>query len=166
MRAVFILSMTGLALAALGIKPAWAPLYVLNLSRSVPVGLYRLASPNLQRGAFAVIHLNAPWRDLAASRGYLPHRALLIKPIAALSGDHVCRLGLKITINGQLVAIAQPADKKGRALPEWKGCKTLLEGELFVLSASEDSFDGRYFGVTPRSAVIAKAEPVSWLRPK
>lgn len=166
MRAGIILCMAGLALAALLITPALAPLYALNLSRSVPVGLYRLESQNLHRGDLAVIHLSPPWRDLAASRGYLPHKALLIKPVAALSGDHVCRLGQRITINGQLVAIAQPADQKGRVLPVWEGCVTLLEGELFVLSASDDSFDGRYFGITPRSAVIAKAKPVSWLLPK
>ena len=161
MRTAFILCMMGLALAALAVKPAWAPLYILNLSNSVPIGLYRLESLKLQHGTLTVIHLGQPWRDIAASRGYLPHGALLIKPIAALSGDHVCRQGLRITINGQLVAIAQRQDKRKRALPQWNGCKTLLEGEVFVLSASEDSFDGRYFGVTPRSAVIAKARPVS-----
>jgi len=162
MRPGFILCVAGLALAALLFKPASAPFYVLNVSRSVPVGLYRLESQNLQRGALAVIRLSQPWRDLAASRGYLSHKALLIKPVAALAGDRVCHLSQRVTINEHLVAVAQPEDKKGRALPLWEGCKMLLEGELFVLSASEDSFDGRYFGVTPRSAVIAKAVPVLW----
>jgi type IV secretory pathway protease TraF len=105
--------------------------------------------------------LSEPWRDLAASREYLPPDASLIKPVAALAGDRVCRLDGRITINGRLAAFAQQADKSGRVLPEWAGCKTLIEGELFLLSNAEGSFDGRYFGVTPRSALIANAVPVS-----
>jgi conjugative transfer signal peptidase TraF len=134
---------------------------VLNLSPSVPVGLYRLESRNPHRGGLAVIRMGQPWRDLAASRGYLPPGAALIKPVAALAGDRVCRSGAAITINGRLAALAQPADKSGRGLPKWEGCKTLIEGEVFLLSSKEGSFDGRYFGVTPRSAVIANAVPVS-----
>jgi conjugative transfer signal peptidase TraF len=156
--------MSGLAVAAILIKPALAPLYVLNLSPSVPVGLYRLEGRHPHRGGLAVIRLSQPWRDLAASRGYLSTGASLIKPVAALAGDRVCRSDGRITINGRLAALAQPADNSGRVLPEWEGCKTLVEGELFLLSGTEGSFDGRYFGVTPRSALIANAVPVSgWL---
>jgi conjugative transfer signal peptidase TraF len=161
MRPRLILSVAGLAVAAILIKPALAPLYVLNLSPSVPVGLYRLEGRNPHRGGLAVIRLSRPWRDLAASRGYLPPGIWLIKPVAALAGDRICRLDGKITINGRLAALAQPADKMGRDLPEWTGCKTLIEGEIFLLSTTEGSFDGRYFGVTPRSALIANAVPVS-----
>jgi conjugative transfer signal peptidase TraF len=161
MRPRLILSVAGLAVAALLIKPALAPLYVLNLSPSVPVGLYRLGGGNPHRGGLAVIRLSQPWRDLAASRGYLPPDAWLIKSVAALAGDSVCRSGLKITINGRLAAVAQPEDKKGRVLPEWAGCKTLINGELFLMSNAEGSFDGRYFGVTPHSALIGNALPVS-----
>jgi conjugative transfer signal peptidase TraF len=160
MKARLILPIASLAVAALLIKPA-TPLYIWNPSPSVPVGLYRLESRKLHRGALAVIDLSQPWRELAASRGYLSASALLIKPVAALSGDRVCRLGQMITINGRLATMARWEDGKGRALPGWEGCKTLLEGELFLLANSEGSFDGRYFGVTPRSALIAMAVPVS-----
>ncbi|MGF1622346.1 MAG: S26 family signal peptidase [Rhodomicrobiaceae bacterium] len=161
MRPRLIFCVTGLAVAAILIKPAMTPLYLLNLSSSVPVGLYRLEGGNPHRGSLAVIRLSEPWRDLAASRGYLPPDASLIKPVAALAGDHVCRSGAEITINGRLAAFAQQADKNGRVLPEWAGCKTLVEGELFLLSNAEGSFDGRYFGVTPQSRLIGNAVPVS-----
>ena len=166
MRQRLILSAAGFAVAALIFKPALAPLYVLNLSLSVPVGLYRLEGGNPHRGGLAVIRLRQPWRDLAAAREYLPAGASLIKPVAALAGDRVCRSGDAITINGRLAAVAQPADKSGRGLPKWEGCQTLIKGEVFLLSGTEGSFDGRYFGVTPRSALIANAVPVSgWLTP-
>jgi conjugative transfer signal peptidase TraF len=159
MRPRLILLTAILAIAALVVSPAFTPLYILNLSHSIPIGLYRLDGRSLQRGDLAVIHLRQPWRDLAQSRGYLLSRAWLIKPVAALAGDHVCRWDRVITINGHIVAVAQLADKKGRLLPKWEGCEVIAQDKMFLLSEVEDSFDGRYFGVTSRSALIAKAVP-------
>ncbi len=140
MRPRLTLFVAGLAVAALLIKPAMTPLYLLNLSPSVPVGLYRLESPH--RGGLAVIRLSQPWRDLAASRGYLPPGIWLIKPVGTLAGDRVCRSNGRITINGRFAALAQQEDTKGRVLPEWAGCKALIEGELFLLSTAEGSLTG------------------------
>jgi conjugative transfer signal peptidase TraF len=140
-------------------RPSARPQYVLNLSRSAPVGFYRLEAAPLRRGAFAVVLLGQPWRRLAQSRGYLLSKAWLIKPVAALAGDRICRLDRMITINGRFAAVAQPADKRGRALPQWQGCQTLIDGEMFLLSDKKGSFDGRYFGVTPHAALIARAVP-------
>ena len=160
MRPRLSLALTGLALAALLLKPALAPIFVLNLSASVPVGLYRLDRHDPNRGELAVIELGRPWHALAASRGYILPVFRLIKPVAALAGDTICRTGGRITINGHPAAIAQRVDTNGRSLPVWEGCKTLIEGELFLLSDVKGSFDGRYFGITPRSALIARAVPV------
>ena len=159
MKSCLILSIAILAIGALLKRPGATPRYVLNPSRSAPVGFYRLEAAPLHRGAFAVVLLGQPWRNLARSRGYLLSKAWLIKPVAALAGDRICRLGQMITINGRFAAVAQPADKRGRALPRWQGCKTLIDGEMFLLSDRQGSFDGRYFGVTPHAALIARAVP-------
>ncbi|WP_088343812.1 MULTISPECIES: S26 family signal peptidase [Rhodomicrobium] len=159
MRPRLILLTTASVVMALIISAATSPRYVLNLSPSVPVGLYRLEGRSLQRGDLAVIHLGEPWRNLAQSRGYLLSKAWLIKPVAALPGDRVCRLGWVITINGSISAVAQSADPMGRFLPKWDGCRSLGQDEMFLLSNTDNSFDGRYFDVTPRSALIAKALP-------
>jgi conjugative transfer signal peptidase TraF len=160
MKPYLILSVAILAIGALMKRPGARPQYILNLSRSAPVGFYRLEAAPLHRGAFAVVLLGQPWRSLARSRGYLLSKAWLIKPVAALGGDRICRLGRMITINGRFATVAQPADKRGRALPQWQGCKTLIDGEMFLLSDKKGSFDGRYFGVTPHAALIARAVPV------
>ncbi|WP_088347341.1 S26 family signal peptidase [Rhodomicrobium vannielii] len=162
MRPPLILLFAISAVAALLISPVVMPRYILNLSQSVPVGFYRFEGRDLERGDLVVIRLGQPWHDLARSRGYLLSKAWLIKPVAALAGDRVCRLEQVITVNGRLSAVAQPADEKGRSLPKWDGCRKLAQDEMFLLSNVEGSFDGRYFGVTPRSALIAKAIPVSW----
>jgi len=86
---------------------------------------------------------------------------LLVKRIAALSGDVVCRTGNAVSINHHIVAQALPVDTKGRALPRWRGCQKLGTGDVFLLvPAVADSFDGRYFGPVKRSAVIGKLVPL------
>jgi conjugative transfer signal peptidase TraF len=161
MKPYLILSVAILAIGVLMKRPSARPQYVLNLSRSAPVGFYRLDAAPLRPGAFAVVLLGQPWRELARSRGYLLSKAWLIKPVAALAGDRICRLGRMITINGRFVAIAQSTDKMGRTLPQWQGCNTLIDGEMFLLSDREGSFDGRYFGITPHAALISRAVPIS-----
>ena len=43
----------------------------------------------------------------------------------------------------------------------WRGCHVIADGEVFLMNwQSADSFDGRYFGVLPTSAIIGTAEPL------
>jgi len=56
-----------------------------------------------------------------------------------------------------------PADRMGRPLPSWQQCRRLESGELFLLSVTNPaSFDSRYFGPIPASAVLGVAHPL-WL---
>ena len=99
--------------------------------------------------------------DLLAERHYLPTGVPLLKRIAAVRGQRVCRDALSITIDGQYVGAARPRDRLGRPLPTWAGCHVLRTGELFVMNpAAPDSFDGRYFGVLRLTHVIGRAAPV------
>jgi type IV secretory pathway protease TraF len=111
----------------------------------------------------AVIRLPEAARALAQTRGYLPRRALLIKPVGAVSGDIVCRHGSFVTINGRLSAIADRMDTRQRVLPRWYGCRRLSTSELFVLSTVPGSFDGRYLGPIERGNVLGTAVPI-WTR--
>ncbi|WP_260929129.1 S26 family signal peptidase [Novosphingobium sp. 9] len=95
-----------------------------------------------------------------ARRRYLPRSVPLLKRIAALGDDKVCRFGDAITINGRTAARALARDSHHRALPAWQGCHRLGADEVFVLNAAPDSFDSRYFGAVPRASVIARAIPL------
>jgi conjugative transfer signal peptidase TraF len=129
----------------------------------VPIGLYWVATAAPRKDELAAIRLpNAP-RTLAAVRGYLAKTALLIKPVTATMGDHVCRHGPTVTINGQAAAHASTTDGLGRPLPHWAGCITLTAGQVFLLSNAPDSFDSRYFGPIDSSHVIGAARQI-WLK--
>jgi type IV secretory pathway protease TraF len=84
----------------------------------------------------------------------------MVKRIAALSGDTVCRINNTVTVNGTVRAIALSRDSRGRALPVWQGCKRLNDNQIFVLTAPSASFDSRYFGAVPRANIIERIEPL------
>ena len=141
------------------------PRLVWNATPSAPVGLYRVEpAVGLRRGDFVLAWPPDAARQLAAERDYLPGNVPLVKRVAALAGDTVCRAQERVRINGITVATALQADSGGRLLPQWRGCRTLRPNQVFLLMPSvADSFDGRYFGPIATSAIIGKLVPL-WTR--
>src|SRR5690606_9599919 len=137
----------GLGVAALGLTIASPPRprLVWNASASAPIGLYRVAPrAPVAEGDLVVAWLPPPSRALAAQRRYLPSNVPAIKRIAAVAGARICAAGAVLTVDGQAVARRLAADRLGRPLPRWEGCRTLPADELLLLNpASPASFDGR-----------------------
>lgn len=155
------------AVAMLGV-PALrhaVPRLVWNASASAPVGLYWvLPDQPIRRGDMVLATLPDASRQLAAERGYLPARVPLVKRVAATAGDTICAAGSDITIAGHVVAARLAADRQGRPLPAWSGCRTLTTNEVFLLMVGEPaSFDGRYFGPVETSRIIGRLVPL-WTR--
>ncbi|MCE2564792.1 S26 family signal peptidase [Komagataeibacter sp. FNDCF1] len=146
--------------ASLAFHPT--PRWVWNETASVPVGLYRI-QPTIPVRVDDIVAIRLPEREatLLAARGYLPFGVPLLKPVAALAGQNVCRNGVYVTIDGKPVGDAKPVDHRGRKLPVWQGCQRLGAGQVFVMNAAvPTSLDGRYFGVLPMETVIGRAVPV------
>ena len=127
----------------------------LNLSPSVPVGLYRLErlAPPLARGTLVILSPPASihpwWRSLAS----------LLKPVAAVAGEEVCGVGGVLFIHGEWYGpIYTEAD--GKPLPHLDGCQVVPQGAVFLASTQPKSLDGRYFGMTPTSTLTAQAVPL------
>ncbi|WP_312932393.1 S26 family signal peptidase [Stutzerimonas nitrititolerans] len=142
--------------------------FVYNASDSVPVGWYRVDPVGRQAGAPPVgstilIRLLDASATLAAQRGYLPVDIPLVKRVAAVADQHVCVANRIVRIDGVPVAAALVADRAGRTLQAWSGCRRLRIGELFLLSTTNAaSFDSRYFGPVDAPAVLGIAHPL-WL---
>jgi conjugative transfer signal peptidase TraF len=133
-----------------------------NMSASVPLGLYTItAADPLSIGDRVAIDPPEPLARYLAKRGYLPRGVPLLKTIAAMPGQRVCRIGNKIIIDGKAVGKTRDCDRLGRVLPVWQGCRRIAESEFFLMNVSvPDSYDGRYFGATPATAIIGRARPL------
>src|SRR3546814_8118931 len=124
-----------------------------NASASVPIGFYTVRpASDLRIGDLAVV---TPPDDVAvflSTGGYLPLGVPLIKPVAALPGQHVCRNGVAITIDGKPVGAAREQDRMHRPLPVWEGCRVVAPDEIFFMNADRsDSLDGRDRWEEPRA---------------
>lgn len=141
-----------------------APRIVWNASASAPIGFWRIDPDGpFHRGDMVLAHTPDSVRLLAAERYYIPANVPLLKRIAAQGGDEICALGHGIFINGTRAATRLSADRRGRRLPWWHGCRVLGNGQVLLLMDAPDSFDGRYFGSVDQHALIGKAAAL-WLR--
>lgn len=158
--ALFAASVVAATLATLTVPVSRYAVW--NASASVPTGLYLIrGKQSIHVGERVAIEPPPELRRLLAERGYLPVGIPLLKRVAAVSGQRVCRFAHGITIDGALVSIARAQDRRGRPLPAWSGCRRITPGELFVMNPdAPDSFDGRYFGVLPMHALIGRATPI------
>jgi conjugative transfer signal peptidase TraF len=161
-RITTILATFGSAALVLAGGENGTPSYVWNASESVPIGLYRLQPvERLSITDLVAIRPPEPLATFLDFNGYLPIGVPMLKRILALPGQTVCRTGLTVTVDDIEVGHARERDGRGRPLPAWQGCRLLSAGEIFVMNwQSADSFDGRYFGPIPASAVIGQAIPV------
>ncbi len=137
------------------------PRLIWNASASAPVGLYRVDAA--RRPALGDLVVIAPPDRVArflAERRYLPLGVPLMKHVAALPGQTVCRFGAFVSIDGRQAAVAQARDRLFRPLPVWQGCRRVGAHEVFLLNPADASLDARYFGVVPDAGLIGRAHPV------
>ena len=142
----------GLLLAAV-LSTRWVRL---NVSGSLPYGLYRLAPvpPTLSRGT--VVLLPVPETVQHVWSKWVP----LLKPVAAVAGDMVCNLDGVLQINGVAYGpILWTAH--GTPLPHMlQGCFVVQAGEVFLASHVCHSLDSRYFSCVRIGELTAQALPV------
>lgn len=140
------------------------PVLLWNASSSVPIGLYRLQSvDDLSPRLLVAVAPPDPMAAFIAERGYLPPDIPLLKHVAGLPEQIVCRIGRSITVDGFSLGEAQRTDSRGRPMPVWRGCRRIASDEVFLMNPdAEHSLDGRYFGPIARSAILAEAIPI-WI---
>ena len=156
----FLLLAFGL-LALLALASASGPWLLWNRTESEPVGLYgrTLQPPAIGR----LIAFPAPAAAFPYADGRMAYlrRVPILKQIAAAEGDLVCVRDGVLAINGRPTAPVYARDPRGRALPQWNGCRRLGVTEYFVYSDRiPNSFDSRYYGPVPGDQVLGVYSPV------
>lgn len=139
----------------------------INHTPSLPVGVWRISALDgpLPRGrivAFCPLETEM-FRDALRRKTIAPGMCPggwepMLKPVAAIAGDHVELSHSGVEINGAVMpgTIRVPYDF---AIPF--GSYNVSAGEIWVLAAGHSrSFDSRYFGPIPITQVEGVADPV------
>jgi conjugative transfer signal peptidase TraF len=148
----------------------------LNLSASIPPGWYVAqgvgVGGRVRRGTLVAVCLPVVVAGWGRARGYL-HRgscaggtAPVGKPVFAIGGDTVTVGSSGLELNGNRVPCTEPLshDSDGRHLPRVPDGRYVVQpGEVWLVSTySLRSWDSRYFGPVPVSAVISALSPL-WM---
>jgi conjugal transfer pilin signal peptidase TrbI len=95
------------------------------------------------------------------ARGLAPYFAdgtVVIKALAGLPGDRVEVTAERVWVNGVVraegLALARTLGKRPE---DFVRAETVPPGHLWVLGASPDSFDARYWGMLPEAQVVGRA---------
>jgi conjugative transfer signal peptidase TraF len=96
------------------------------------------------------------------SRGYCPSGlSPLLKRVAGGGGDRITVSVAGVSVNGVLLANSKllAADGRGQALPRAAGGR-LAPDAVWLYSGVHRSFDSRYFGPLPVSAIEGVVRPI------
>jgi conjugative transfer signal peptidase TraF len=158
--------MTYISVLGIGVTALFQPTprLIWNASASVPIGLYTVHPIGaLQTDDLVVVRPPEPLATFLDARRYLPSGVPLLKHVAGMPGQTVCRWGDVVTIDGTAAGTALDWDHIGRPLPVWQGCRVIAAGEVFLMNRqSVASFDGRYFGPLPAITIVGRADPI-WI---
>ncbi|WP_028317279.1 conjugative transfer signal peptidase TraF [Desulfobulbus elongatus] len=154
----------------------WYAGYRINITASMPRGLYRIASGPPYRDAFVFFCLesSSSAAGMARERGYLAAGSCpsglrpLLKQVAGLPGDRLEMDDHGLAVNGQRLLNSRRAetDSAGRSMPAASLIPGVIPpGKALVLSRyNAGSFDSRYFGLIPLAAV-RPVQPVLLTQP-
>lgn len=158
---IFVVAILMMTVAATTISLLRSRLWLIyNASGSAPIGFYRIDYRSPKRGETVAVRPSATLQKLLSTYGLLPVGVPLLKQVAAISGDRVCRSDGVVFLNGKAVAEAFDHDDAGRSLPAWSGCVSLFTGQFFLLQPHPYSFDSRYFGPVSEAQIIGVASPL------
>src|SRR3546814_1941884 len=97
---------------------SFAPKLIWNASASTPIGLDAIGAPGpLEVTDLVAVRPPEPLAAFLSDGGYLPRGVPLMKHVAALPGQRVCRNGTAITVDGIAMGDALDHDRRGRPLP-------------------------------------------------
>jgi len=147
----------------------------INLSPSMPKGLYRLVQCDETAGRDAAVGdwvaidskeaSSNPGVAFFRTQGWLTYSGrpddLLMKTIVAVGGDEVTENDGRLCVNG--TPLAKSASKRQRvigtlSLPSVELPQRIKEGEVWLSSDHEKGIDSRYFGAVARSSIVCKVE--------
>jgi conjugative transfer signal peptidase TraF len=150
---------------------AYAFGFRLNLSWSIPPGVYRVTKGPIARGSLVLVCLPTAISTFARSREYIragscnDGNAPIGKVVGATAGDTVDVTASGLVVNRNQLSNTRPlaSDGHGRDLPRVaRGRYVVQRGQIWLVSSySARSFDSRYFGPVPVDRIMSSVRPIA-----
>lgn len=139
--------------------------YRINISPSVPTGIWKITDSVAKGGYVVVAASDHPGYRLAMERRYLSNHMPMLKRVVATTGDIVSYDATEraITVNGGFIFATEilSQDTEGRPLPVASFPASLGNGEAWLSSENIRGYDSRYFG--PVSEDLLRGAVPVWL---
>lgn len=166
--AVFLISLISVALLLMAMG------FRVNVSDSIPIGLYRIAGlTNLKNSFVMFCPDDRQAFKTGIERHYINHGlcpggyGYLMKKVVAIYGDTVSVTAEGVFVNQKLLPFSKPKlnDGLNRTLPQWRTVNyKLKEDEIMTMTSQSDwSFDGRYYGPVHIGQIKGMITPV-WVK--
>ncbi|MGN0909775.1 MAG: conjugative transfer signal peptidase TraF [Succinivibrio sp.] len=139
-----------------------------NLSSSVPPGIYREDPGRIERGDCVLSCIPGKAAAIAYERGYVgwggcpSHTAPVGKLAAGIPGDQARIGSFGMEVNGKAIPSSAPlgTDAQGRELSPFSLDRTLEAGEYLLAGATAQSYDSRYFGPAGEGEIKGRIRPL------
>jgi type IV secretory pathway protease TraF len=149
----------GAALAFL--TPPKAPIIVYIGTPSVPVGFYRLTNAPIAEGRLVLFPTPTVLEQYEPFRGRNSAGDRIMKPVVATAGRVVCAGADGVTVADRGTFPQDGSDSQGSPLPQYRDCRPMERGEIFVLSDRVPrSLDSRYFGPVNETTILGVYAPL------
>lgn len=139
--------------------------YCINISPSIPKGIYKLEEvKEVKRGDIVYLEIPDNAKPIIWGRNYLPkHITYLIKYIRGVPQDLVEIKNEKIYINREFKGNIQSFDKEGNKLNSYLPKEYILQKDEYILLGTDNnSYDSRYFGVIKKEKILKIAHKIEW----
>lgn len=152
-------------LLSLGFFQGLSYLFFLNITDSLPMGLYlRIPAAVLEHGDYIVYEPEESVKQMVRDYGWGDGEHVFLKCVGAVAGESyaIHEDTHEFTIEGQHAGPVFDADTTGHPLPQLRGKFIVPEGHVLPVATNPRSFDGRYTGSIPVSCIKAKVVPL-WI---
>lgn len=128
------------------------PKFILNLTESVPIGLYWVQDAMaIDRGSLIVFR----FQDRS-----------LIKEVVGMERDLFCvSPSGDFSVNRKLMGISKAKDSYGKRLSRIEGCQKVGLSEWVVFGYGDRSFDSRYLGTIQSRGILGKVKRIGGKNP-
>ena len=145
--------------------------YRLNLSSSIPPGIYKLdKKATYTKGDLVIFCLSEKEAKYAKMKGYIGMGIVcpafsvpLTKYITAAAGDSIS-IDSDIIINGKdvLNSVVLKTDHEGHQTKRIKYHNRILKEDEYILFSNynPNSYDSRYYGIIHHNQIIGKSSPI------